>query len=670
MKHTVKKFLFILITLFSTAVTLFSQQPVEVKVSENKVILEGHIYYIHVVKPGQTLYSISKAYKVRDKDIALENPGVYSGLQVGQVLKIPADVPVFDENENQPRVIDTLRFIPHYLVEGETVYSLSRRYNLPVSEMEKANPGLDYTDLEIGQLILIPRMKITKEEDTYILHKVRRRETLFSLSRQYNLDKSVILQHNPDIGMGGLKTGQIVRIPRQLEPEKEAEIAMVQDDLDSLELEMMVAFDENLKPLEEEDYYREMNDMDRSRLKVAFLVPFDYFEEQEPDTILTDEEGMEVEVEDDKEDNRPRSVNFLEFFEGSMMALDKLRSEGYSLDVQYYDTRKSPSRLREIFATPGFNETDLIIGPFYAWNVEIASVFSREYGIPLVSPFYENAELTARNPFLFQLNPGYKVEYRTAARILAKEYDKNFIFVYSNDSLKMHEIEYFKSSLLGAASNYTHEENFIIKELVYENAGATNLVEDLKLAMTTDKTNIVVIPESNQAFVSNMITQLYFQLMEYDIEVFGLPHFAGYANIDYKYFHALKLRYVSPYYYSYSDTAILRFLAEYRNLYRSEPSISTRKGYPYAFAGYDVTYFFIHKMAEYGKRFVRRINYHDNDLLIPYYWRRQSLYGGFENQHLSLVEFGDNYSFKVRDVSGLPYERIERRTPWYFRNDD
>ena len=59
------------------------------KKSNNKVIIEGKIYYIHIVKPGQTLFSISRAYEVTEKTIAIENPGVYSGLQVGQVLKIP-----------------------------------------------------------------------------------------------------------------------------------------------------------------------------------------------------------------------------------------------------------------------------------------------------------------------------------------------------------------------------------------------------------------------------------------------------------------------------------------------------------------------------------------------------------------------------------------------------
>ncbi len=95
---------------------LNAQEPVTVKKSDSKVIIEGKVYYIHVVKPGQTLFSISKAYNVTEKDIALENPGVYSGLQVGQMLKIPEQVP--SRPFTQAQNVDTTKFIYHTLKSG------------------------------------------------------------------------------------------------------------------------------------------------------------------------------------------------------------------------------------------------------------------------------------------------------------------------------------------------------------------------------------------------------------------------------------------------------------------------------------------------------------------------------------------------------------------------
>ncbi len=65
-----------------------AQVPVEV--SGEKSIIGGKIYYMHEVLKNQTLYSISKAYKVSIAEIERENVIPVSGIQTGQVLRIPS----------------------------------------------------------------------------------------------------------------------------------------------------------------------------------------------------------------------------------------------------------------------------------------------------------------------------------------------------------------------------------------------------------------------------------------------------------------------------------------------------------------------------------------------------------------------------------------------------
>ena len=76
---------------------LEAQDPVTVERTNNKVILEGTVYYIHTVKPGETLYAISRAYNISQKAIAIENPGVISGIRIGQALKIPVNSEPLEE---------------------------------------------------------------------------------------------------------------------------------------------------------------------------------------------------------------------------------------------------------------------------------------------------------------------------------------------------------------------------------------------------------------------------------------------------------------------------------------------------------------------------------------------------------------------------------------------
>ena len=80
------------ILLAITTVGVIAQEAetaTEIKLSTDKVKINGKLYLIHIVRQGQTLFSISKAYSVSQIEIAMENPDIYLGLQVDQALKIP-----------------------------------------------------------------------------------------------------------------------------------------------------------------------------------------------------------------------------------------------------------------------------------------------------------------------------------------------------------------------------------------------------------------------------------------------------------------------------------------------------------------------------------------------------------------------------------------------------
>ena len=269
---------FLFLTLLSLQAVMMAQETVPVKKSDNKVIIEGKIYYIHIVKPGQTLYSISKAYNVTEKDIALENPGVYSGLQIGQMLKIPEEVPTRPRPPEKKR--DTVNYIYHVLQAGENIFVLSRQYNIPASAIKEANPGLDYTDLPVGQVILIPRAKSVFRDEDFILHKVRRRDTFYSLSKRYNVSEEEIRKYNPELQWGGLKVGQIIRIPK---PSIQAESRFAPADTIPADSMAISPLDSSLW-LSVSEYGETLPYYPGKRLKIAFLIPFDYAE-PEKDTM-------------------------------------------------------------------------------------------------------------------------------------------------------------------------------------------------------------------------------------------------------------------------------------------------------------------------------------------------------------------------------------------------
>ena len=80
------------ISLACTQAAAQQYQAPEVKISQDKVRVNGKSYYAHVVTEKQTLFSISKAYDVSLQDIYDSNRNLdleNAGLKVGQVIFIP-----------------------------------------------------------------------------------------------------------------------------------------------------------------------------------------------------------------------------------------------------------------------------------------------------------------------------------------------------------------------------------------------------------------------------------------------------------------------------------------------------------------------------------------------------------------------------------------------------
>lgn len=135
-----------LLTLLSVSTFLFSQE-VQVKISKDKVRVDGKTYYVHIVQTGETLYSISKAYGVNQSDIAISNPDIYAGLKVGQALKIPVSIKETQSDED---------YIYHIVKRKETLFGISRMYNVSMEDIIRLNPEVK-EGLKLSQTLRIPK---------------------------------------------------------------------------------------------------------------------------------------------------------------------------------------------------------------------------------------------------------------------------------------------------------------------------------------------------------------------------------------------------------------------------------------------------------------------------------------------------------------------------------
>ena len=595
------------------------QDPVKVERSTNKIILEGKVYYVHVVEPGQTLYSISRAYNLNEKDIALENPGSMSGIRVGQTLKIPVESTMAREVDTSVDRVPDEDERTHRVRKGETFYGIARYYGLSEKQLREANPGVDPTAFRPGMRLLIPEPEVEEaaqpvyNEEGYVYHRVKRKETLYSIGHFYGVSVEDIRKANPELGWGGPKAGQFLRIPlpQALEQAQEMPDTTERDyglygPADTLE-----AYD-----------YGELSDRHdnlRRTYRIAYLVPFNFQEPEPLDSLLKDVESVNrrrrITERYHMEQKVPQSIPFLEFFQGSLLALDTMQETGMKLDVQFFDTRRSLDRTREILGDPWMEDADLIIGPFYSFNLGLVAEFGKQHRIPVVTPFYNEPDYTWDNPWLFQVTPSLEAEYREMAKLVASYYDYNIVYVREEDSLDTDKNNFLKEQIFDGFDRYHPENPVIFKEIVLTLQQSDEIIHSLSSA----RKNLVVVPTSNEALASRVVSNLYYRLGEYEIEVLGTPYWSEFSSINYLFYHKLGLMFCSPFWLDHLDPGIDHFLRNFRDHFYSEPVSMSRKGLNYGIAGFDITLYFVNALRVYGPRFILKLDEYDPKLVLDGY---------------------------------------------------
>jgi LysM repeat protein len=656
-------------------------QEYQVHRSKDKVILEGKIYYIHVVKEKETLYGISRAYNVTEKVIASENPDVFGGLRTGMVLKIPAE-PLVDESRE---VRETEDYFYHVVKEGETLYFLSRKYGIDVIEIERANPEVTVSNLQVNQVIRIPKRKIPEKEsdfpsDSFVYHYVKLGETIYSLSVKYDVSIEEIKAINPELRWGDLKYDEYIKIPRRTESSS-AEAGYGTGGMvihaDSLSLagglspaDSLWTLEDSLRtrtglwydtvPVERDSAgipfwstlrWRRIRPEPISRpIRVAMLLPLYLHWDEVADTLALpegEEGSIETGVEEEKNLINPRIIGYLEFYEGALLAIDSLRRMGYPVDLYTYDTERERDRTREILR-----------------NLELVAEFARNHKIPLVSPFNSGSEIVKYNPWVFQTTPTWEVEFRAWADYISDYYDKTMILVHNGDTSDYERIRYLKNEVFRRVSEKADLEDLVFKEVIMTDS----VYIDMANVLNKEQGNLVIVPSDNEAYVSNVVSPLYYQLGEYDIQVSGMPQWNRFRNIDLVYFHSLNISYYTSFYMDFKKPEMKRFVERFFKSYGTEPYRISPRGYNLSVYGYDLMYTFVAALREYGHNLIYFGEEIENDpILGPYRFRRISDYGGHVNTYISMVRYYPDLSVRKLELDDRPGQNFRYRG--YTRSD-
>lgn len=687
-------------------------------VKDNELVLiNGQKFIIHQVRTGETVYSVSRDFKVETAEIFQNNPGTEDGLSIGEMLKIPYDGS-FDLSEIRSFKKGDPTGFEQYTIESnsETAYSVSKKFGITVEEVYSYNPEVQR--LKKGLSIRIPRWEFKEISATetekkvplkapsgeeMIEHTVVSGETLYGLTKKYNVSESDILKYNADAR--NLKAGAKIIIPVKgesttlktteqktadgssdffhvVEPGEtifgiakkygisEAELREVNPGLTVLQSGMKIKVAQSATISSEVAGKSNENDKEtdgiqpvsgcvrlspdvagRKTYNVALFLPLfaetnaglnaktlqpviDSFEvAQTPADSVVES----IEAESPLYKFTGNSLNFLQFYEGVLIAVDSMQKSGMRVKLNVFDTKDSPETVKNLVAKGALNDIDLIIGPVYENVQKEVALKARESQIPMVSPFTPKSALINSNPRYFQINPTREYIADATLEMIATGFSNaNFIVVKT-------------SQFEGTAEGQTVER---IKSVVAKNGSRFQVYDfkrerarGLKAALSQEKENVVYLPTSDEGELSVAISNLNNLAGEYQITLVAQNNFQQrYPSIDIAHFHNLKLHYINPYFVDYTDKGTNDYIEKFKSFFGTEPN-------SYGIQGFDAAYYFLNALFWYGNDFESCIEKHQIKLVQgSYSFKKVGQGGGFLNKGVSVISYTPSFEVKRKNV--------------------
>ena len=560
-------------------------------------------YFLHTVTKGQSLYSISSMYNVTIDDIVRLNPGSDKQIREGAALKIPqaattnSDKPVF-----------------HTIQAGETLYRLSVKYNVTTQAICEANPGLSTENFRSGQVIIIPVQsdskpqketpKTEEQENTNVkmndwkdMHKVERKETIFSISREYGITEEELIAANPELKKGKLKKGTFLFIPYGKNDKKqESESQPITKELTN---EEVFSQNEELKK-------------DIKTIKAAVMLPF--------------MAGTST--------NMDEQVRMVEYYEGFLMAVDSLKKQGVSIDLYTYDTKGREATLNSILSKKGMKNMDIIFGPAKAQDIDVLATFADNNNIRLVVPFAPKVDEVFKNPHIYQINTPQSYLYSEVYEHFTRKFsDSNVIFLNASNGDREKD-EFIKGMKTELRNNGISYRDFTVTDNFYE---ITTVMDTLR--------NNIFIPTSGKSTalvkILPQLTQIRRERPNYMMNLFGYPEWQTYTNDYLASFYEIDTYFYSSFYTNNLFPAAVHFTNSYRRWYSKDMANIYPK---YGMLGYDTGYFFLKGLSKYGNKMEENLNsIQVTPIQTGFKFERVNNWGGFINRKVFFVHFSKDY---------------------------
>ena len=528
-------------------------------------------YYIHTIQKGQSLYAICKIYGTDQNTVLLENPDAIMGIRAGDELRIPFK-PEETPASITPSEMDSILW--HKVEKKETLYAISKKYNISEKQLLEMNPSLasglkEGQQIRVGQKIKPSGQTISvsfKADTVYQWHVVKSGETLEQITAQYKTTLQQIKSLN-NLSNILIKAGDSLRVREKVNQQTKKFIDAYEKQVGN-SIRIIDSGHVVMRP--KKPIYR-----------VGLFLPITSCENDLPglSDIIT------------KKKSPPTTLALVsDFYEAYKMALDSLRSSDFQITTEVFDLNESDSnQVSKIVSSAEFKSLDMIIGPLHPGTFRSVAAAATQLGIPCISPNLTQNKILYENPSVSKLLPSKNHLLDCLARFAVDSFRLSNVVIVNTEKVKeQNAIRYFCNSY-----NTYLREKYNSLDTLHEVKG----VSGLKMIYNDKTRNVAILLTESTVLLTDFFTQLsLFASDKKDITLLGSSAALSISSLDSRYLNRFHYTCSASYFRDEEQLWLKNVWNGYKNTYKSDPG-------DWFFQSYDLSFYFLSRLRQDGPDF-------------------------------------------------------------------
>jgi len=495
-----------------------------------------------------------------------------TSLMIHAQATTPVPIQISQHVEN----IDGRYYILHVVERGQTLFSISRAYQVAIEQIRRTS---DMASIQIGETLMIPTTRPAR----------------------------VVAAAPPVVTVTPIET----RVPISVETETNVETKTET----YADAEQKKYGEDELEP-----YGRTaqqiFNNPPRTTLNVALMLPL----------FLGEVEQIRITPRTNRDAIRP--LRFISFYQGAMLATQKFYQEGIEINVHIFDVTEDTNSVVRLINGRRLHNMDVMIGPFFARSFAVASNFARQQEIFIINPLSTRPEILDNNPFVIKINTSEQNRLKALLNHAVQNSVGERIFVFSNDSIP-------NDKLLAKQTRAFFEDiKYRFDTVIFMDISKEGFAQ-VQRNMATRVGNSFISITNDDALVTAILTRTP-RRDHVQNTLYSLRHSARFEVTDPFYLNNLQVHYVEQFFVNHEDEHVRNFDRLFFETFQGLPD-------QLAYQGFDVMSFVLELLRKgntnYGNYLETKLHkgFHNYIEL-----KRSNPLNGLENRQVNILRVKDS----------------------------